>query len=230
MKIAVMGLAEFPLGKKNLIDQRLDVLEGLVKPSKTTYITIEFLEGARVKDADAVICEKQVKLDLVIQDLEQVENRIERLREGEDNKFFLRIKDMLEKNKCLSEETFSEDERKLLLNSNFVSMKPVFFVDKNENKAVQDIIFESYYAFGMVCFITGAKDKELKAWPIKKGATAYEAAGAIHSAIQQKFIKAEIISYDDVVKAGGLAQAKQYMHLEGKDYVMQDGDLLNVRT
>ena len=230
MKIAVMGLAEFPLGKKNLIDQRLDVLEGLVKPSKTTYITIEFLEGARVKDADAVICEKQAKLDLVIQDLEQVENRIERLREGEDNKFFLRIKDMLEKNKCLSEETFSEDERKLLLNSNFVSMKPVFFVDKNENKAVQDIIFESYYAFGMVCFITGAKDKELKAWPIKKGATAYEAAGAIHSAIQQKFIKAEIISYDDVVKAGGLAQAKQYMHLEGKDYVMQDGDLLNVRT
>ena len=230
MKIAVMGLAEFPLGKKNLIDQRLDVLEGLVKPSKTTYITIEFLEGARVKDADAVICEKQAKLDLVIQDLEQVENRIERLREGEDNKFFLRIKDILEKNNCLSQETFSEDERKLLLNSNFVSMKPIFFVDKNENKAVQDIIFESYYAFGMVCFITGAKDKELKAWPIKKGATAYEAAGAIHSAIQQKFIKAEIISYDDVVKAGGLAQAKQYMHLEGKDYVMQDGDLLNVRT
>ena len=230
MKIAVMGLAEFPLGKKNLIDQRLDVLEGLVKPSKTTYITIEFLEGARVKDADAVICEKQAKLDLVIQDLEQVENRIERLREGEDNKFFLRIKDILEKNNCLSQETFSEDERKLLLNSNFVSMKPIFFVDKNENKAVQDIIFESYYAFGMVCFITGAKDKELKAWPIKKGATAYEAAGAIHSAIQQKFIKAEIISYDDVVKAGGLTQAKQYMHLEGKDYVMQDGDLLNVRT
>jgi hypothetical protein len=230
MKIAVLGLPDFPLGKKNLIDERLDVLEGLIKPSKTTYITIEFLEGARVKDADAIICEKQAKLDLVIQDLEQVENRIERLGEGEDNKFFLRIKDILEKNNCLSQVTFSEDERKLLLNSNFVSMKPVFFVDKNENKSANEIIFDSYYYFGMLCFITGAKDKELKAWPIKKGATAYEAAGAIHSAIQQKFIKAEIISYDDVVKAGGLTQAKQYMRLEGKDYVMRDGDLLTVRT
>lgn len=230
MKIAVLGLPDFPPGKENFIDQRLKVLEGLLKPSKTTYITIEFLEGARIKDADAVICEKQAKLDLVIQDLEQAENRIERLREGEDNKFFLRIKDILEKNKCLSEETFSEEERKLLLNSNFVSIKPAFFVDKNDNKPAQEIIFESYYTFGMVCFITGAKDKELKAWPIKKGVSAYEAAGAIHSAIQQKFIKAEIISYDDVVKAGGLTQAKQYMHLEGKDYLMQDGDLLTVRT
>ena len=91
-------------------------------------------------------------------------------------------------------------------------------------------MFESFYAFGMICFITGAKDKELKAWPIKKGATAYDAAGAIHSAIQQKFIKAEIIGYEDVVKAGGLAQAKQYMHLEGREYVMKDGDTLNVRT
>lgn len=230
MKIAILGLPDFPPGKKNLIDQRLKVLEGLIKPSKTTYITIEFLDGARLKDTDAIICEKEAKLDLVIQDLELAESRIERLKLDEDNKFFLRIKDILEENKCLSQETFSEDERKLLLNSNFMSIKPTFFMDKNDNKPMQEMIFESYYAFGMLCFITGAKDKELKAWPLKKGATAYEAAGAIHSAIQQKFIKAEIISYDDVVKAGGLTQAKQYMHLEGREYVMKDGDLLNVRT
>lgn len=230
MKIAILGLPDFPLGKKNLIDGRLDALEGLIKPSKTTYITIEFLDGARVKDADGIICEKEAKLDLVIQDLEVVENRLERLPAGDEKNFSLRLKEILEKNKCLIEENFSEEEKKTLLNYNLVSIKPTFFVDKNDNKPALEIIFESYYAFGMLCFITGAKDKELKAWPIKKGATAYEAAGAIHSAIQQKFIKAEIISYEDVVKAGGLAQAKQYMHLEGKDYLMQDADLLNVRT
>jgi ribosome-binding ATPase YchF (GTP1/OBG family) len=230
MKIAVLGLPEFPLGKKSLIDGRLSALEGLIKPSKTTYITIEFLEGAKVKDADAIICEKEAKLDLVIQDLELAENRLERLREGEDNKLYLRIKDILEKNKCLVEENFSDDEKKALFNSNFVSIKPTYFVDKNENKPVQEIIFESYYAFGMACFITGAKDKELKSWPIKKGATAFEAAGAIHSAIQQKFIKAEIIGYDDMIKAGGLNQAKQFMRLEGRDYIMRDADLLTVRT
>lgn len=230
MKIAVLGLPEFPLGKKNLIDQRLSALEGLMKPSKTTYITIEFLEGAKVKDADAIICEKEARLDLVIQDLELAESRLERLREGEDNKLFLRVKDILEKNRCLIEENFSDDEKKALFNSNFVSIKPTYFMDKNENKPVQEIIFESYYAFGMNCFITGAKDKELKSWPIKKGATAFEAAGAIHSAIQQKFIKAEIIGYDDMIKAGGLNQAKQFMRLEGRDYVMRDADLLTVRT
>jgi ribosome-binding ATPase YchF (GTP1/OBG family) len=230
MKIAIMGSGEFPLGKKNLIDKRLDVLEGLIKPSKTTYITNEYLDGSRVKDADGIICEKEAKLDLVIQDLEVVENRLGRLEAGEEKDFSLRLKEILEKNKCLIEDNFNEEEKKTLLNYNLVSIKPIFFVDKNENKPMQEIIFESYYAFGMVCFITGAKDKELKAWPIKKGATAFEAAGAIHSAIQQKFIKAEIISYDDVVKAGGLTQAKQYMRLEGKDYLMRDGDLLNVRT
>ena len=230
MKIAVLGLEEFPLGKKNLIDPRLNTLEGLIKPSKTTYLTIEFLDASRLKDADGIICEKNAKLDLVIQDLELAESRLERLKEGEDKAFSLRVKDILEKNQCLAEGNFNDEEKKLLANYNFVSSKPIFFVDKNEGKPVQDIIFEAYYAFGHICFITGLKDKELKAWPIKKGASAYEAAGAIHSAIQQKFIKAEIIGYEDVVKAGGLTQAKQYMHLEGREYVMQDGDMLNVRT
>ena len=230
MKISVIGLSEFPLGKKNLVDGRLDTLEGLIKPSKTTCISIEFLDASKVKDADGIICEKEAKLDLIIQDMDMVENRLERLKEGEDKSFILRLKDILDKNKCLIEENFNEEERKTLLNYNFVSIKPTLFIDKNENKPAQEIIFESYYAFGMICFITGAKDKELKAWPLKKGATAYEAAGAIHSAIQQKFIKAEIISYEDVVKSGGLTQAKQYMHLEGREYVMQDADLLNVRT
>ncbi|TAN62385.1 DUF933 domain-containing protein [bacterium] len=230
MKIAVLGLPEFPLGKKNMVDGRLNILEDLIKPSKTTYITNEYLDSARVKDADAIICEKEAKLDLVIQDLEVVENRIERLPAGEEKNFSSRLKEILEKNKCLIEENFSEEEKKTLINYNLVSIKPIFFVDKNENKPVEEIMFESYYSSGMICFITGAKDKELKAWPIKKGATAFEAAGAIHSAVQQKFIKAEIVSYDDTVKAGGLNQAKQYMHLEGREYVMQDGELLNVRT
>lgn len=230
MKIAVLGLSEFPLGKKNLIDERLNVLEGLIKPSKTTYIVNEYFDGSRVKDADGIICEKEARLDLVIQDLEVVENRLERLQEGNEKNFTLRLKEILEKNRCLIEENFSEEEKKALLNYNLVSIKPTLFVDKNENKPLEEIIFESYYSFGMICFITGAKDKELKSWPIKKGATAFDAAGAIHSAIQQKFIKAEIIGYEDMVKAGGLNQAKQFMHLEGRDYVMQDADLLTVRT
>ncbi len=225
MKIAVVGLPDFPTGKKSLIDQRLKELEPLIKPSKTTFISMEFLDASGLKDADAVICEKESKLDLIISDLEAVENR---LAKGEDP-LFGRAKEILEKNVCLSEEKFNEDERKILINSNLVSIKPAYFVDKNEGKDTQQIMLDAYYGLGMICFITGAKDKELRSWAIKKGATAPEAAGAIHSDIQRGFIKVEIIGYDDFIKAGGINQAKQFMRLEGKEYVMQDGDVVNFR-
>lgn len=229
MKISVLGLEDFPIGKKNLIDERLKTLEGLIKPSKTTYITLEFLDKTNLKDADAVICESECKLDLVINDLEIIENRIERTKDDSEMALFGRVKEILEKNKCLSEEDFNAEEKKILINSNLISIKPIFFVDKKLNKSAQEIMFDGYYNLGMVCFITGAKDKELRAWPIKKGTNAYEAAGAIHSDIQRGFIKAEVIGYEDLVKAGGINPAKQYIHLEGKDYVVCDADFMNFR-
>lgn len=229
MKIAVIGLTDFPLGKRNLIDARLKSLEPIIKPSKTTFISLEFLDSGGLKEAEAIICEKEAKLDLLINDLETVENRLGRVEEAQDSQVLARVKDILEKNKCLCEENFTVDEKKLLFNSNFVSIKPIYFVDKNENKSPDEIIFGSYYDFGMLCFITGTKDKELKSWPIKKGTTALEAAGVVHSDIQRGFIKAEIIAYVDLVKAGNLNQAKQSMHLEGKDYIIQDADIVNFR-
>jgi len=229
VKIASIGLPDFPMGKKSLIDERLNVLEEIMKPSKTTFISMELLDSSSLKDAEAIICEKESKLDLIISDLEAVENRLLRVTEEPEIKLFNRLKEILEKNICLCEETFTEDERKILLNSNLISIKPIYFVDKNENKPPQEIIFQAYYAAGMICFITGAKDKELRSWAIKKGTTALDAAGAIHSDIKRGFIKVEIISYDDLVKAGSVIGAKRFMHLEGKEYIMQDADTVNFR-
>ncbi len=82
----------------------------------------------------------------------------------------------------------------------------------------------------MVTFFT-AGEKETRAWPLRKGQTAFEAAGKIHSDIQRGFIRAEVIHYDDFIKAGSHNEAKRLnlMHLEGKEYVVQDGDVLNIR-
>ena len=228
MKITILGLEDFPLGKKPLVDERLKTLEGIYKPSKTTFITLEFLDASGLKEADAIICEKEAKLDLIINDLEIIENRLARA-EDKDTALILRAKEILEKNVCLCEEKFGEEERKILFNSNLMSIKPAYFVDKNANKSSEEIIFDSYYAFGMICFFTGAKDKELRAWAIKKGASALETAGAIHSDIQRGFIKAEVIAYEDLLKAGNINQAKQFMHLEDKDYIVRDADILNFR-
>ena len=88
------------------------------------------------------------------------------------------------------------------------------------------VLAESKY----ICFLT-VGDKENRAWLIKQGTTAWEAAGVIHSDIQQGFIRAEIISFTDFIACGGETQSKQAgkMRLEQKDYVMQDGDLVNFR-
>ncbi len=83
---------------------------------------------------------------------------------------------------------------------------------------------------GLQTYLT-AGPKESRAWTIRKGATAPEAAGVIHTDFQKGFIKAEIVSYDDLVDAGSLltARAKGRVRLEGKDYVMADGDVVEFR-
>ncbi|MFL6026569.1 MAG: redox-regulated ATPase YchF [Friedmanniella sp.] len=83
---------------------------------------------------------------------------------------------------------------------------------------------------GLQTYLT-AGPKESRAWTIPKGATAPEAAGVIHTDFQKGFIKAEVVSFDDLVAAGSLqaARAKGKVRLEGKDYVMSDGDVVEFR-
>jgi ribosome-binding ATPase YchF (GTP1/OBG family) len=78
----------------------------------------------------------------------------------------------------------------------------------------------------LVTFLT-AGDPEVRAWTVRQGAKAPEAAGVIHSDIERGFIKAEIVAYDDLVAAGSYATARERgkVRLEGRDYVMKDGDV-----
>jgi ribosome-binding ATPase len=87
-----------------------------------------------------------------------------------------------------------------------------------------------FETLGLQTFLT-AGPKESRAWTIRQGSTAPEAAGVIHTDFQQKFIKAEIVSYDDLVAAGSLtaARAAGKARIEGKDYVMADGDVVEFR-
>ncbi len=87
-----------------------------------------------------------------------------------------------------------------------------------------------FETLGLQTFLT-AGPKEARAWTIRKGATAPEAAGVIHSDFQRGFIKAEVVSYDDLIEAGSMAEARARgkVRMEGKDYVMQDGDVVEFR-
>jgi hypothetical protein len=87
-----------------------------------------------------------------------------------------------------------------------------------------------FETLGLQTYLT-AGPKESRAWTIKRGATAPEAAGIIHTDFQKGFIKAEVVSYDDLVEAGSLAAARAAgkARIEGKDYVMADGDVVEFR-
>jgi len=88
----------------------------------------------------------------------------------------------------------------------------------------------SFKALELITFFTG-NEEECRAWPLERGSNALAAAGAVHSDLAQGFIRAEVISASDLITAGSLAQARQLgtWRLEGKDYLVQDGDVLNIR-
>ena len=92
------------------------------------------------------------------------------------------------------------------------------------------VIGACYRALDLITFLTTGED-ETRAWEVRRGAKAPEAAGVIHSDLERGFIRAEIIGYDELVAVGGYDKAKAagVLRVEGKDYVVQEGDILNIR-
>ncbi|MFT4265373.1 MAG: redox-regulated ATPase YchF [Nocardioides sp.] len=99
-----------------------------------------------------------------------------------------------------------------------------------EESGLHQLARVGFATLGLQTYLT-AGPKEVRAWEIPQGATAPEAAGVIHTDFQKGFIKAEIVSFDDLMAAGSVAKAREVgkVRMEGKDYVMQDGDVVEFR-
>ena len=109
--------------------------------------------------------------------------------------------------------------------------RAMFLADLGIEKSGLDRLIQcSYDLLGLISFLTYGKD-ECRAWTIKKGTKAPQAAGKIHTDIERGFIRAEVIAYDDMIKYGGVNAAKEKGQLrsEGKEYVVQDGDMIYFR-
>lgn len=102
--------------------------------------------------------------------------------------------------------------------------------DLSSGDGVPQLIAKAYETLGLISFFTTGED-ETRAWTIRAGAKAPEAAGAIHTDFEKKFIRAEVVSMADFMACGGWNQAKQKgkLRLEGKDYVVADGDIMVIR-
>jgi ribosome-binding ATPase YchF (GTP1/OBG family) len=99
-----------------------------------------------------------------------------------------------------------------------------------EEPGLNRVIRLSYDLLGLQSIFT-VGDDEVRAWTVRRGASAHEAAGVIHTDLQKGFIRAEIVTFDDLASLGGLTEArsKGKLRLEGKEYLLKDGEIMHVR-
>ena len=95
------------------------------------------------------------------------------------------------------------------------------------SSGLDKLVAASYSLLGLISFLTAGED-ECRAWTIKKGTKAPQAAGKIHTDFERGFIKAEVVAYDDLMESGNMLAAKEkgLVRQEGKEYVVQDGDVI----
>ena len=149
--------------------------------------------------------------------------------DGADNKYVQAVREFAEKEHCgvfvicaQIEQEISElddDEKKMFLED--LGLK---------SSGLDKLISASYSLLGLISYLT-AGETETKAWTITKGTKAPQAAGKIHSDFERGFIKAEVVSYDDLINCGSYNAAKEkgLVRMEGKEYVVKDGDVILFR-
>ena len=190
-----------------------------------------------------------INTELCLADLDSVEKRLDRVSRTakSGNKEARAEEAVLEKVKKVVEEAIparqaklSEDELELIKDLNLLTLKPTLYVAnvsedeaataENDNEYVAKVKEYAFKILGLMTFLTAGED-ECRAWTIKVGTKAPQAAGKIHSDIERGFIRAEIVSYDDLVASGSVAAAREkgQVRVEGKDYIMQDGDVTHFR-
>ena len=181
-------------------------------------------------ECDGIISPESNKTDLILIDLEFVEKRIANAQEEPEKNLLNRFKAQLEKEGFIFELELSPEEKKIASAYSLLSLRPILLVNPQDLEEKSKLLTSAYTNFGYISFFT-ANEKEARAWPIKKGTTSWQASGLIHSDIQKGFIRAETIGFNDLVKDGGINQARvnNHLRLEGKDYIIQDGDLIKFR-
>ncbi len=233
---------ELVLSDVEMIERRIDKTQKLLKADKKYQAELDFFkrvlealnegksarsvecteEEAELLSSVALLTNKPIIYAANMSD-EDFSNGIE------DNKYLNIVKEIAKEEKAgvlpicagLEEEIADMDKEE----------KELFLSDMGlESSGLDRLIRECYSLLGLISYLTAGK-QEVRAWTIKKGTKAPQAAGKIHTDFERGFIRAEVIAYDDLIACGSMTAAKEkgLVRSEGKDYVMKDGDVVLFR-
>ncbi|PWU13842.1 MAG: hypothetical protein C5B50_18455 [Verrucomicrobia bacterium] len=230
MKLALFGVSGIKPGKHNLKDPRLDEADKLVAADKKVHAQVDVIAEDRLIDADAILATPETKADLILKDLEFVETRLGREPQEAEKKVLEKIRGLLEGEQFLFNSGLAPEDLQAVVAHSFYTNKPVTVATPEELNNPDALLLRAFRESGYICFLT-VGGKENRAWPIRNGTTAWEAAGTVHTDIQKGFIRAEVISFADFHELGGETQAKRAnkLRLELKNYAVQDYDLIHFR-
>ena len=230
MKLCLFGVSGIALGKHNIKDPRLDQTHELVEAQKKTYAQADVVDEKEMITSDAILTTRAALSDLLMKDLDAVETRLSRNPSDAEKAVLQKLADALISERSVSAAGLTAGELEAISAHNFYSNRPVVVAEEAELATPDALIVRAFQESGHISFLT-VGGKENRAWPIRKGTTAWEAGGVIHSDIQKGFIRAEVIGFDDFIQAGVETQAKRAgkLRLETKPYVVQDYDLVNFR-
>jgi ribosome-binding ATPase YchF (GTP1/OBG family) len=226
----VQGIPGIPLGNRNVKDPRLDEVDRLVEAKKRVYARVETVSPKDLATADAVLTSADLFPDLLLHDLEFIENRLGRNPGAEEAAVLRKLQAALEDGTPAAKVTLTDEERAAVAAHRFLTDLPIVVATEAEPAEPDRLLFRAFQEAGFISFFT-VGGKENRAWPIPAGTTAVEAAGSIHTDLQKGFIRAEVISFADLVEHGGEKEAKRAgcQRLETKNYVVRDCDIINFR-
>lgn len=233
---------ELILSDIDIIERRLDKTKKMIKADKKYQVEYDFFERIKTeleagKSARSVECSEDEKELLSTVDLLTAKPIIYAANVSESD-----FKNNIENNKYIKtvEEIANAESSKVLpicaqIEAEISELSPeekkLFLLDIGLKESGLDrLINAGYDLLGLISYLTAGKP-EVRAWTIKKGTKAPQAAGKIHSDFERGFIRAEVVSFDDLINSGSMTAAKEkgLVRLEGKEYVMKDGDVVLFR-
>lgn len=213
-----------PAGKIKYKDARFDALVAKDKPKKESPFYAEFVKDEFAK-FDCILVSKDKLLDVIVSDLEKCEERIGKF--SSEDEVIKKCISALESEKLICD-LLNDDELKSIAGYNFTTAKPAAIVDKDidSNKAIETALEKA----GVVLFYTSGP-QEVHVWNVPKNSDIVTCAGKIHTDLARGFIKADIVSFEDYIKAHNMNDCRKLglVKVVDRDYIIQSGDIIEIR-